>query len=58
VESDFGREKDVIVHKNDENQGISYRRTKSAELASGEVVAFIDDDATAELDWVQRLVGV
>jgi glycosyltransferase involved in cell wall biosynthesis len=48
----------VIVYDNDENQGISYSRTKGAELASGEIVAFIDDDATAEPDWVQRLAYV
>jgi glycosyltransferase involved in cell wall biosynthesis len=58
VQANFGRENDVIVHNNDENRGISYSRTKGAELASGEIVAFIDDDATAEPDWVQRLVDV
>jgi glycosyltransferase involved in cell wall biosynthesis len=46
----------VVVHDNDENRGISYSRTKGAELASGEVVAFIDDDGVAEPDWVERLV--
>jgi glycosyltransferase involved in cell wall biosynthesis len=49
---------DVILHDNDENQGISYSRTKGGELATGEVVAFIDDDAVAELDWVAKLVEV
>jgi glycosyltransferase involved in cell wall biosynthesis len=58
VQSDFGREECVIVHNNDENRGISYSRTKGAELASGEIVAFIDDDATAEPDWIQRMVDV
>jgi glycosyltransferase involved in cell wall biosynthesis len=50
--------KSVILHNNDENRGISYSRTKGGELASGEVVAFIDDDAVAETDWVERLVEV
>jgi glycosyltransferase involved in cell wall biosynthesis len=58
VQADFGREKDVVVHNNDQNQGISFSRTKGAELASGEIVAFIDDDATAEPDWLQQLVDV
>ncbi|MFB6301618.1 MAG: glucosyl-dolichyl phosphate glucuronosyltransferase [Haloferacaceae archaeon] len=49
---------DVIVHDNDENRGISYSRTKGGELASGDVVAFIDDDAVAEPDWVERLLDV
>ena len=52
----FGVRDDVIVYCNEENQGVSYSRTKGAELASGEVVAFIDDDAVAEPDWVSELV--
>ena len=58
VSDSFGDEENVRLHCNDENQGISYSRTKGAELASGEIVAFIDDDATAEPDWIQRLVDV
>ena len=57
VEEDFGDEESVLVHCNDENRGISYSRTKGGELASGEVVAMIDDDAVAEPDWIERLVG-
>jgi glycosyltransferase involved in cell wall biosynthesis len=58
VREDFGDEENVVLHCNDENQGISYSRTKGAELASGDVVAFIDDDAAAEPDWVANLVDV
>jgi glycosyltransferase involved in cell wall biosynthesis len=58
VQVDFGGRDEVVLHCNDENQGISYSRTKGAELASGEVVAFTDDDATAEPDWVENLVAV
>jgi len=58
VRDDFGDEENVVLHCNDENQGISYSRTKGAELASGDVVAFIDDDAAAESDWVANLVDV
>lgn len=54
--SDFGDREDVLVHCNDENRGISYSRTRGAELASGDVVAMIDDDAVAEPDWIERLV--
>ena len=56
VEERFGDWDDVVIHCNDENQGISYSRTKGADLASGDVVAFIDDDAVAEPDWIERLV--
>ncbi|MFA9516096.1 glucosyl-dolichyl phosphate glucuronosyltransferase [Halopenitus sp. H-Gu1] len=56
VQEDFGREENVVVHNNDENRGISYSRTKGAELASGDIVAFIDDDGVAEEDWIETLV--
>jgi len=58
VNDDFGDYENVVLHNNDENKGISYSRTKGAELASGEIVAFIDDDATAKPDWIQHLVNV
>ena len=64
VQADFddvaedGYVENVILHNNDENRGISYSRSKGAELAAGEIVAFIDDDATAEPDWVEHLVAV
>ena len=41
---DFGDRANVVVHDNNENRGISYSRTKGAELSTGEIVAFIDDD--------------
>ena len=55
---DFGDRGDVTIHDNDENRGISYSRTKGGELASGEIVAFIDDDGVAEQDWIANLVEV
>src|SRR6056297_835017 len=55
---DFGNRESVIISDNDENQGISYSRTRGAELASGEIVAFIDDDGVAEEDWIVKLVEV
>jgi glycosyltransferase involved in cell wall biosynthesis len=58
VQADFGDVEDVVTHCNDENRGISYSRTKGAKLASGEVVAMIDDDAVAHEDWIESLVAV
>ena len=58
VQEDFGGIENVLTHCNDENRGISYSRTKGAELASGDVVAMIDDDAVAREDWIERLVAV
>ena len=54
--ADFDGE--IRLRCNDENRGISYSRTKGAEVASGEIVAFIDDDAVAEPDWIERHVEV
>jgi len=58
VRADFGDEEAVRIYCNDENQGISYSRTKGAEMASGDIVAFIDDDAVAEEDWITNLLEV
>ncbi|MGQ3410851.1 glucosyl-dolichyl phosphate glucuronosyltransferase [Natrinema sp. LN54] len=58
VRDDYGGLDDVILHCNDENHGISYSRTRGAEIATGDVVAFIDDDAVAEDDWVAELARV
>jgi glycosyltransferase involved in cell wall biosynthesis len=58
IREDFCDTENVVCHNNDENRGISYSRTKGAELASGEVVAMIDDDAVAHEDWVENLVSV
>jgi len=58
VQEDFGHYDNLILYNNDKNRGISYSRTKGAKIASGEVVAMIDDDAVAEPDWVAELVSV
>ena len=48
VEADYGNRDDVIVSCNDENLGLLASRNRGAELATGDVVAFIDDDAIAD----------
>jgi len=53
---DFGDRENVVIHDNEENRGISFSRTKGAELASGDIVAFIDDDGVAEEDWIEAHV--
>jgi glycosyltransferase involved in cell wall biosynthesis len=58
VREDFCGVENVVCHCNDENRGISYSRTKGAELAAGDVVAMIDDDAVARADWIEQLVAV
>jgi glycosyltransferase involved in cell wall biosynthesis/GT2 family glycosyltransferase len=45
----------ATVLANRETQGLSGARNTGVEESSGEVVAFLDDDAVAAADWLQRL---
>jgi len=56
VRADYGEREDVVVHCNDENRGLLESRNRGVELASGDVVAFIDDDAVAEECWIEELL--
>ncbi|WP_136602536.1 glucosyl-dolichyl phosphate glucuronosyltransferase [Salinigranum halophilum] len=49
---------DVVLHCNDKNLGLSASRNVGVELASGDVVAFLDDDAVAHPEWIERLVSL
>ncbi|WP_349899068.1 glycosyltransferase family 2 protein [Parafrigoribacterium soli] len=57
---DRAREKwassDVTVIQNGHQQGLSGGRNTGLEAASGELVAFLDDDAAAADDWLRLLV--
>ena len=57
VVEEYGHHENVVVHLNDENRGLLESRNRGAKVASGEVVAFIDDDARADADWVAELVA-
>lgn len=39
-----------------EAQGIAYTRNVSIDAAEGNVLAYIDDDALPEKDWIQRII--
>lgn len=52
----FGEQDGMVIHCNEDNKGISTSRTRGAELATGDIVAFIDDDAIASENWVETLV--
>ncbi len=45
----------VVAVENVEQRGLSGARNGGIAAASGEVIAFLDDDALAEPDWLERL---
>jgi glucosyl-dolichyl phosphate glucuronosyltransferase len=48
---------DVLVLANAYDQGLSGGRRTGAEAASGEVLAFLDDDALADPAWLEQICG-
>ncbi|WP_121821419.1 glucosyl-dolichyl phosphate glucuronosyltransferase [Halostella salina] len=56
VREEYGDRDGVVLHCNDENVGLLRSRNRGAEIASGDAVAFIDDDAIADREWAARLV--
>jgi glycosyltransferase involved in cell wall biosynthesis len=46
----------VNVVENREKQGLSGGKNTGVSLASGDVVAFLDDDAVADADWLKFLI--
>jgi len=49
---------DVKVLYNEKKSGLASSRNAGIKNASGNIVAFIDDDAVAAKDWIERLVSV
>ncbi|MFP3910332.1 MAG: glycosyltransferase [Archaeoglobaceae archaeon] len=54
--SDLVDDEKVRLTLNDENLGLTESRNRGVKLANGDVVAFIDDDAVAEPNWLEELV--
>lgn len=57
AKDDWGDHEDVIVHCNDDNLGLSGSRNRGIDVASGDVIAFMDDDAVADEHWIDELVS-
>jgi len=56
----WGRQANAIpltVVANKYNGHLGSARNTAAEIASGEVLAFLDDDAAAAADWLERLIA-
>ncbi len=58
MRDNYGDVDSVLVHCLDENVGLLGARNAGAEVANGDVVAFMDDDAIAEEEWVAQLAEV
>jgi len=46
---------DVVLHLNENNLGLSASRSIGTQIATGDVVAFLDDDAIADPHWLVTL---
>jgi GT2 family glycosyltransferase len=47
----------LTVVENEQDQGLNGTRNSGVAAATGEIVAFIDDDALAEPDWLAKLLS-
>lgn len=50
-------ENSITVSENTNEPGLSGARNRGVELATGTLIAFIDDDARAEPTWISKLVA-
>lgn len=47
-----------VIHLNETNLGLSKSRTIGTQIATGDVVAFLDDDAVADKFWIVHLADM
>ena len=58
MQADYANRSDTIVSMTEENVGVGEARNHGIQLATGDVVAQIDDDAVADTEWVAELVRI
>lgn len=58
LRADYGDHPDVRIACSSENRGLSASRNLGIDVATGDVVAFMDDDAVADERWIENLVAV
>jgi len=46
----------IRITQNEKNLGLSESRNRGISMAKGDIIAFFDDDAIAEVNWVEELV--
>lgn len=51
----FGEKDKVTIIGNEKDEGPSIARNRGIEIAKGDIIAFIDDDAYAPSDWLERI---
>jgi glycosyltransferase involved in cell wall biosynthesis len=56
VRGEYGDRDNFVTVVNDENVGLSASRNHGVEASSGDVVAFMDDDAVADERWIETLI--
>ena len=58
ITADFCKENQNFRYIFEEKQGLSHARNRAIEEASGIYIAYIDDDAIADKEWVERIFSV
>lgn len=51
------KDDDIVVVKNRGRQGLAGARNTGVEESKGDVIVFLDDDATAEPNWLEALIA-
>lgn len=58
VYEEYGDTDTITIHCNDTNKGLLASRNLGVEISTGDIVAFIDDDAVADSRWIEQLVDI